>query len=624
MKRGCMTISNMKYEKRLAIYATYDKEGIIDAYIPYCLQELHKVADDIVVVSNHVLSQEQKSRLSMAEEVFERDDVGFDVGGFAYVIGWLTAQDRLKDYDEIIFMNDSVFGPFYPFWEMFDAMGAREKLDFWGITKRGVSDFDGGDAVYPEHIQLYFYVVRKNMAQSREFINYWRTIVDELTDFRSAILNYEFMFTQYFADRGYLWDVYCHAEVFETNDPKKNLSPYHYHSYELIKNEKCPLLKRKLFTGDFIDGRICDRSDLKKAVAFVAERLDYDVSLIWTHILRVYCLEDIMKSMQMVELFDGGNREAVWDSSCVRVIGGCEANPPVSSGAEYIVYIPEEEDADKSYPLTDAERNCVMENLLSSNAYMAEIARFFAENPLLGVLVPPAMTFGKVSKSINHRWQNQEKAEEIIKKYNISALRGKGAPIHAIHAFWCRSGILGKELLDDLQNDRTGTVMQAIPLFAQQKGFYTEIAVNRNYVARLLMNMQHMTSELLGVCLCGTDCRDMGGDGDNDMDMEKIHDMLYRKMISEYVSGKKVIYIYGAGQLACRIIRIMDAFRKPDGIIVSDKAGNSGTICGYSVMGIDDIDICGISFIVAVGKKNNSIVAAKLEALGITDYLLLM
>ena len=115
-----MTISNMKYEKRLAIYATYDKEGIIDAYIPYCLQELHKVANDIVVVSNHVLLQEQKRKLSMAEEVYERDDVGFDMGGFAYVIGRLAAQDRLKDYDEIIFMNDSVFGPFYPFLEMFE------------------------------------------------------------------------------------------------------------------------------------------------------------------------------------------------------------------------------------------------------------------------------------------------------------------------------------------------------------------------------------------------------------------------------------------------------------------------------------------------------------------------
>ncbi len=241
---------------------------------------------------------------------------------------------------------------------------------------------------------------------------------------------------------------------------------------------------------------------------------------------------------------------------------------------------------------------------------------------MIGVLIPPVMTFGKVSKSLGHKWKNQKKAEEIIKKYNISSPRGKGAPIHAIRAFWCRSGILGKNLLKDLQNDKTGTVMQVIPLFAQQKGFYTEIAVNKNYVGRLLMNMQHMMRELWEMCLCESDCYDESED--KDKDMEKMQDMLYRKMIAEYAVGKEMLYIYGAGQLACRVVRIMDAFRKPDGIVVSDKVGNLGDICGYPVMGIEDVDICGISFIVAVGRKNNSVVAAKLKALGIMDYLLLM
>ena len=48
----------------------------------------------------------------------------------------------------------------------------------------------------------------------------------------------------------------------------------------------------------------------------------------------------------------------------------------------------------------------------------------------------------KLPSTINiNKWKNQKKAEEIIKKYNISSPRGKGAPIHAIRAFWCRSGI---------------------------------------------------------------------------------------------------------------------------------------------------------------------------------------
>lgn len=55
-------MSNMKHEKakRLAIYATFDKDGVVDDYILYCLNELHKVADDLAVVSNHELPCSEK------------------------------------------------------------------------------------------------------------------------------------------------------------------------------------------------------------------------------------------------------------------------------------------------------------------------------------------------------------------------------------------------------------------------------------------------------------------------------------------------------------------------------------------------------------------------------------
>lgn len=59
------------------------------------------------------------------------------------MINNLVNEGRLEQYDEIIFLNDSVFGPFYPFGEMFLKMEERKELDFWGVTKRGISDFDG-------------------------------------------------------------------------------------------------------------------------------------------------------------------------------------------------------------------------------------------------------------------------------------------------------------------------------------------------------------------------------------------------------------------------------------------------------------------------------------------------
>ena len=68
---------------RIAIYAIYDKCGRVDDYITYFAQELHRVVDTLIVVSNHVLPQNEKDKLFIADQIYERDDRGYDVGAFA-------------------------------------------------------------------------------------------------------------------------------------------------------------------------------------------------------------------------------------------------------------------------------------------------------------------------------------------------------------------------------------------------------------------------------------------------------------------------------------------------------------------------------------------------------------
>ena len=163
--------------KRLAIYATYHPKGFVDDYILYMIEKLRKVTDDIYIVSNHTYTEGQKEKLKGVSRVYERDDTGFDVGGFAYVMKSIEEENRFGDYDELILLNDSIFGTFYSLNDMFHEMETRNaELDFWAITRRGRSDFDGGDSTYPEHLQIYFYVIRKRMFHSKEFFNYWKNI----------------------------------------------------------------------------------------------------------------------------------------------------------------------------------------------------------------------------------------------------------------------------------------------------------------------------------------------------------------------------------------------------------------------------------------------------------------
>lgn len=129
---------------RLCIFATYDKNGIVDDYIPVLMQGLKQVSDYLIVVSNQVIKREYRARLEPADQIYERSDLGFDVGAFADVLNHLYGWEKVHQYDELILVNDFVFGPPYPFEEAFTKMDAQADLDFWGLVKRGVSDFDGG------------------------------------------------------------------------------------------------------------------------------------------------------------------------------------------------------------------------------------------------------------------------------------------------------------------------------------------------------------------------------------------------------------------------------------------------------------------------------------------------
>ena len=121
--------------KRVAIYFFYDKDGVVDRYVNYFLEDFKQNLDRLIVVCNGKLTPEGREEFSKyTNEIIVRENKGFDVWaykeGIEY-IGW----DNLKNYDELIMLNMTIMGPIYSFKEMFDEMDSRKELDFWGITK---------------------------------------------------------------------------------------------------------------------------------------------------------------------------------------------------------------------------------------------------------------------------------------------------------------------------------------------------------------------------------------------------------------------------------------------------------------------------------------------------------
>ena len=78
--------------KRLCVYFIYDKDGIIDDYIIYQLEDMRKNVSFLHCVINGTLTNEGKEKLeAVADEVFERENRGNDIGAYKAAInhiGW--------------------------------------------------------------------------------------------------------------------------------------------------------------------------------------------------------------------------------------------------------------------------------------------------------------------------------------------------------------------------------------------------------------------------------------------------------------------------------------------------------------------------------------------------------
>lgn len=141
--------------KRLGIYLVYDNENIINPYIEYMLKELKTCLSHPVVVCNMGKVDHGKEILEQyGDEIFFRDNIGFDAGGFKDALCSFLGWEKVLQYEELVLVNDSMYGPFCPMREIFDQMEKRQ-AGFWGLAKHGEFIDDGGRCA-PEHVQTYF------------------------------------------------------------------------------------------------------------------------------------------------------------------------------------------------------------------------------------------------------------------------------------------------------------------------------------------------------------------------------------------------------------------------------------------------------------------------------------
>ena len=270
--------------KKALVYVIFESEARLQEYKLRFLQALAPLVDDVIVVVNGQLHDDDINSLENYGRVLTRDNKGYDTAAFREGI-FAFGKDKLKDYDQLLLVNDTNIGPMRDLSQVFQKM-ADKQLDFWGISFGEEQEDVTKENPYgyiPKHLQSYFLVIEKLMLNDDDFYEYWTHLTD--TDSRDkAIGRHETRFTKHFADLGYRYD----AVVQEYED-----SAMYIHPLKMLKAGS-PLVKYtalKNYDEDQFLWQGLDRdSEVPDLLEFVAEETDYPVSI----------LEDIVNKFKAV------------------------------------------------------------------------------------------------------------------------------------------------------------------------------------------------------------------------------------------------------------------------------------------------------------------------------------
>lgn len=284
--------------RRYGIFVFFDKEGIVDDYVIFFLKELKKSLDRLLIICNGNMKKKgKKILLELSDEYLERKNEGYDVT--AYKLGLqLHGFNFLADYDEVVICNATVFGPFYPFCDMFNVMNERD-VDFWGISSFSGTTFDPfGTIEYgyiPKHIQSYFMVFRRSLHQSPIFWDFFDRL-PQIKNYFEAIGYYEAVFTKKMEEAGFRYSTYLEASELDgyTYDILRDFPLY------LIQEKRCPVLKRRSFFHEYRDSLERSAGEaIEGVLEYIAEHTKYDVDMIWANLLRLQNIADLKKRMHL-------------------------------------------------------------------------------------------------------------------------------------------------------------------------------------------------------------------------------------------------------------------------------------------------------------------------------------
>lgn len=175
---------------RAVLYAHYDKDGIVDDHVLHALRAHEETSNCLIFISTAALDERQKQRAAQyADLVLVRENSGYDF--MSWKLG-LRHLDEPESYDEILFTNDSIYGPLSPLDEVYEHADKLD-ADLWGLCI---------NHQFSRHVQSYFFAFRASLIRSGVMREFWES-VQPIEDKMTLVRTYEIGLTNFVEKRGY-------------------------------------------------------------------------------------------------------------------------------------------------------------------------------------------------------------------------------------------------------------------------------------------------------------------------------------------------------------------------------------------------------------------------------------
>lgn len=216
--------------KRLFLFASYDKNNVVDDTVVHYVKHLSTLGDVIFIMDNNLTISEIKkiSELNNVLHASAKQHQEYDFG--SYKRGYIWAKDNkvLNNYDWLYFVNDSVYGPLSSLSNILSDIESKN-ADEVGLIENTEPD-------HPTHIQSWFVGFSKKIFTQNFFDEFMKKICREDNKL-DIITKYEVRLSRLIARQGFK------MSAFIKNDVQNNIEIYQYPINML--NKGLPFIKKR-------------------------------------------------------------------------------------------------------------------------------------------------------------------------------------------------------------------------------------------------------------------------------------------------------------------------------------------------------------------------------------------